>query len=150
MGLFDKIRSQASRVTLDAQKAVMTVIVAAVKADGNIEDDEVAQIRSLCVWSPIFARNSKEEDDALIVFADNFTADEGLEVAVSKAGEALSTALRETAFCFASRIAFSDGYLGEKEKVFLYHLVPWLKIDEDKALQIVEVVAIMNHDSTAR
>lgn len=64
MGLFDKIRSQASRVTLDAQKAVMTVIVAAVKADGNIEDDEVAQIRSLCVWSPIFARNSKEEDDA--------------------------------------------------------------------------------------
>lgn len=149
MGLFDKIRGQASRVTLDAQRAVMTVMVAAVKADGNIEDAEVAQIRSLCVWSPIFARNSKEEDSALIVFADNFTADEGLEGALRKAGEALSTPLRETAFSFAARIAFADGYLGEKEKAFLSNLVPWLKIEEERARQIVEVVAIMNHDSSA-
>lgn len=149
MGLFDKIRGQASKVTLDAQKAVMTVMVAAVKADGNIEDDEVAQIRSLCAWSPIFARNSKEQDTALIVFADNFTADEGLEGAVRKAGEALSTALRETAFCFATKIAFADGYLGEKEKAFLSQLVSWLKIEEDRARQIVEVVAIDNNDTSA-
>lgn len=149
MGLFDKIRGQANKIALDAQKAVMTVMVAAVKADGNIEDDEVAQIRSLCVWSPIFTRNTKEEDTAVIVFADNFTSDEGLEGAVRKAGEVLSPGLRETAFCFATRIAFADGYLGEKEKAFLSSLVDWLKLQEDRARQIVEVVAIMNHDANA-
>lgn len=146
MGLFDGILGKSGAVELDEQKAVMIVIVSAVKADGRISDVEVAQIRSICAWSPIFARNSQEQDSYLIQFADNFTDEHGVEGAVQRAAARIPSPLRETAFSFATRISFADGNVGDSEQRFLASLMQWLALDQSTARKIIEVVAIMNRD----
>lgn len=65
MGLFDKLRG-SSTVTFNPQQALITIVVATVKADGHVSDDEIARIRSLCLLNPLFSSNSTEQDSALL------------------------------------------------------------------------------------
>jgi uncharacterized tellurite resistance protein B-like protein len=102
----------------NVQKAVMTIVIAAIKADGEISDDEVGRLRSMCARSPIFASNSKEEDDAVIAFADNVTTQLKAD-AISKAAAVLKPELRETAFAFACEVILADGIVGEAEDNFI-------------------------------
>jgi hypothetical protein len=55
MGLFDKLRG-SSAVTFNPQQALMTIVVAAVKADGHVSEDEIRRIRSLCLLNPRLKR----------------------------------------------------------------------------------------------
>lgn len=121
----------------DVPVAAMIPCVSAVLADGNVDDDEVSQIRSICIWSPLFASNSSEEDTAIIRKAVHLVDDHGAEAMCANAREVLGAELCETAFSFACRIVFADGHVGTKEMEFLEQLVVWLGIDEAIAQTIV-------------
>ena len=69
MGLFSGLKGKGIEA-LNLHSAVMVPIVAAMLADGEIDDDEVDQIRSVCRWSPIYARNTREQDND-ITLADH-------------------------------------------------------------------------------
>jgi uncharacterized tellurite resistance protein B-like protein len=99
MGLFDSFRAN-SEPEFDTQRAVMTIVISAQLADGEVDDEELARMRSMCARSPIFSNNSKQQDDRVIEFALRVMRQLG-EDAVARAAVALPPPLRETAFAFA-------------------------------------------------
>jgi len=127
----------------------MVPMVAGMLADGSIDEAEVRQIRSICVWSPIYASNSTERDTEIILRAIRLVEDQGPEAMCGKARETLSPALRETAFVFAIRLLFSDGHVGHKEQQTAEKLVRWLGLSDDRARMLVEAVSIMQHTADA-
>lgn len=149
MGLFSGLMGKGVDGPLDAGAAVMIPMVAGMLADGSIDDDEIRQIRSICVWSPIYARNSVDRDTEIILKAIRLVEDIGPASACEKAREALSPALRETAFIFAVRMVFSDGHVGQKEEKVIENLAVWLSLDAARARMLVEAVSIMQHAATA-
>ena len=148
MGLFSGLRGKGTEA-LDVSTAVMVPIVAAMLADGSIDDNEVSQIRSICAWSPIYARNSVEQDTSIIVRAIRMVEDEGSDAMCSKAAALLSPALRETAFVFAVRMVFADGHVGRSEEALVERLAGWLSLDGARAQSFVETVSVMQHAADA-
>lgn len=145
MGLFSGLRGKGADTTLDLSTAVMVPVVCAMMADGEIDDSEVAQIRSLCAWSPIYARNSADRDTEIILRAIRLVQSEGAEQMCRKASSVLSDGLKETAFIFATRIVFADGHVGTKEQQLVESLAVWLGVQEQRARMLVEAVSIMQH-----
>ena len=144
MGLFDGLKTK-TQPTFNAQKAIMTIVIAAIKADGNVSDEEVGRLRSMCVRSPIFAANSKEEDEAVIDFALNVSDQLGLD-AVKKAAEALKPELQETAFAFAVEMILADGMVGDKEEAFISQLAGLLGVSEELGRAVIIVTMIRARD----
>lgn len=127
--------------TFNIQKAVMTIVISAIKADGDVSDEEVGRLRSMCARSPIFASNTKEEDDVVISFADNVTTQLKTE-AIGKAASALKPELRETAFAFACEMILADGIVGEAEDTFISMLAEKLGISDETGRIVVQATII--------
>lgn len=140
MGLFDSFRAK-TEPEFDTQRAVMTIVITALAADGEVDDEEVARMRSMCARSPIFAHNSKQEDDRVIDFALASIRRLGND-ALGRAAAALTPPLRETAFAFAVEIVMADGHVGAQEEAFIDRLVRLLEVDEDVARAVIGVTAI--------
>ncbi len=145
MGLFSSLRGKGSSRELDVGTAVMIPMVAAMLADGSIDDDEIVQIRSICLISPIYANNSRDRDTEIIKKAINLVEDEGPEAMCSKAAQALSAELRETALAFAVMMVMSDGHVGAKEEKLIDGIVGWLSVDHQRAEMIIQVAAILRN-----
>lgn len=139
MGLFSGFKT--IEPSFNSQKAVMTIVVASIKADGEVTNDEVVRLRSMCARSPIFASNSEEEDTAVISFADNVTT-QLKEDAISKAAAALTLELRETAFAFACEMILADGIVGRSEDNFISMLAQNLGVSEELGRAIVTTTII--------
>ena len=139
MGLFSGFKSAEPK--FNPQKAVMTIVVAAIKADGDVSDEEIRRLRSMCARSPIFASNSKEEDDEVISFADTITT-QLKAAAIEKAAATLKPELRETAFAFACEMVLSDGIVGDAEDTFISKLAQSLGISEDIGRAVVTATVI--------
>lgn len=148
MGLFSGLRGKGAD-SLDPSTAVMVPMVAAMLADGSIDDDEVRQIRSICVWSPIYARNSMEQDTDIIKRAIRLVEREGAEAMCKQAAGLLSPALRETAFVFAVRMVFADEQVTQSEERLIENLASWLGIDAARARGFVETISVMQHTANA-
>lgn len=142
MGLFDKLRG-SNAVTFNPQQALMTIVVAAVKADGHISDDEIRRIRSLCLLNPLFSTNSTEQDNAILRFADNTTHQLG-EQAVALAAAALPPASRETAFAYACDMVLADGIVTTDEEHTIIDLTEKLGVSEELAHAIVTTTLVRN------
>jgi uncharacterized tellurite resistance protein B-like protein len=137
MKLFGGLKG-AAEPTFNVQKAIMTIVIAAIKADGEVSEDEIGRLRSMCARSPIFATNSKEEDDTVINFADNVTTQLKAD-AITKAAAALKPELRETAFAFSCEMVLADGIVGEAEDAFISMLAEKLGITEEVGSAVVAV-----------
>ena len=147
--LFAGLRGRGIDESLDIPTAVMIPIVAAMLADGRVDDQELLQIASACSSSPIFDRNSSAENDFLVARAMKLIEDHGLGGACARARQFLSPALRETAFAQAVRVIFSDGHVGMLEREVVEEMINWLEIDRDRARMMVEVVSVLQHPPTA-
>ncbi|MEI9975308.1 MAG: hypothetical protein WDO73_26555 [Ignavibacteriota bacterium] len=90
---------------------------------------------------PDLRNHSKEEDDAVINFADNVTTQLKAE-AIAKAAAALKPELRETAFAFACEMVLADGIVGESEEGFISGLAEKLGITEELGSAVVQVTII--------
>jgi uncharacterized tellurite resistance protein B-like protein len=142
MGLFDSFRSVITP-TFNTQQALMTIVIAAVMADGEVADEEITRVRSMCMLSPLFASNSAEQDLAVIKFAVNVTSQMG-EQAIVSAAEVLSPELRETAFAFACDMVLADGIVGHSEEAFLNVLMHRLGVSEHAGRSIVWTTLVRN------
>lgn len=142
MGLFDSIRSTLNP-TLNTQQAIMTIVVAAIKADGSVSEEELMRLRAMCSLSPIFAANTSDQDRLVAQFADNFT-DQMEDQAIRRAAAALTPELRQTAFAFACDMVLADGLLGQKEQQFIAELAQELGVSEAIGSAIVHVTLVRN------
>ncbi len=123
----------------------MAVALAAVMADGDISDQEVARVRAMCALSPIFSRNTADEDLEVIRFVSNANSQLGRE-AIVQASEFPSQELRETAFAFASDMILADGIVGNEERDFLGEIVGVLGIPDDVGDAVLQATIIRNRE----
>ena len=145
MNLFSGLVERGATIQLNTQSAVMAPVVAAMLADGRVEDGELLQIHAICQTSSIFERNSRLENERLIMKMARAIEDYGAEVFYRRSAATLNPALRETAFTYAVQVNFSDGYVGLLEQEVMQDIAAALQIDPDRARTFVEVVAVMQH-----
>jgi uncharacterized tellurite resistance protein B-like protein len=125
----------------------MTIVVGAVKADGQVSREEVIRLRSMCALSPVFMANTGEQDGAVISFADNVTTQLGDE-AIARAIEVLTPELRETAFAFACDMILADGVLGRDEEVYITKLASKCAIPDETGKAIIYTTIVRNRSAS--
>lgn len=140
MGLFDIFKA-TNPIEFDEQKAIMTVVISAIMADGEANDEEVDRLRSMCARSPIFSSNPIELDNKIIDFAINVIKQLGHE-AITAAAAALKQSLREVAFAFSVEVVIADGMVGADEEGFILDLARRLEISNDVANAVVLTTTI--------
>lgn len=149
MNLFSGLLGRGAALRFDTQGAVMAPVVAAMLADGRIEDEELLQIEATCMTSPIFERNSSEENRRLIMRSARLIEDHGTEAVCRGAAGVLTAPLRETAFTYAAQVIFSDGYVDPFEREMMEALAGMLSIDLERARNLIDIVSVMHHPATA-
>lgn len=146
MPIFARTRDPQEAVA----RAVITPAVATMVADGSVSDAEMHQLINLVAFSPIFTPGV---DPARVrPLIDEIQRDverKGHQAMMRAAANALSPALRETAMCFALRVALADGRIEEGEKDALVAAAGCLQISRAVFDRIFEVVMMMQRGPTA-
>jgi hypothetical protein len=68
----------------------------------------------------------------------------GLPAILTGCAKVIPLDLRPTAFALATDLALADGRIGDREKAFIDELQVVLRIDDDTAARIIEVMMIKN------
>ena len=142
MGLFDKIRNSIAP-KLDEQKGVMTIALAAVAADGAVQQEEMLRLQTVCLLSPIFSNLRGGQLETVVRDSANQLGKLGPE-AISGAAAKLTPELRETAFAFAVDMVLADGTISGEEEKFIEDLAKKLQVSDKLAKEIIQVTAIRN------
>lgn len=142
MSFLDRL-SDVEDLKFNTQRALMTIAIAATRADGDASEQEINRVKAMCVLSPVFCSNAAEEDLEAIRFAENAVNQLGWD-AVGQAAQSLSPQLRETSFAFACDVVLADGIVGEGEKEFLAEIAKALELDDKVADSILQTSIIRN------
>lgn len=124
-------------------RAVLAPAVLTMASDGRATEAEMALLQNLCAFSPIFARLPEGAVLALIerILADLQEA--GAEPVIENCAEVLPMDLRETAFCFAMRVAMVDGVLAHREKQALSEIAERFAMPDEVVDRIIDVVGML-------
>lgn len=145
MDILAKLRGRGSETVDDIPTAVMTPIVAAMLADGRVDEAEVLHVETICATSPIFERNSAAQNERLILHVTRMVEDRGPEAMCRLAAGTLSPPLRETAFIYALRVIFSDNNVGDLEREVVGNLANWLEVPEPRAAMMIDIASVMQN-----
>ena len=124
-------------------KAVATPAVSTMIADDELSAPELRQFGNLCAFSPIFAGFDEAARSRIVSEIIVDLKRHGAAKAIKAAAEALSPALRETAFCFAARIALADGRLAGEEKTAIEQIAALMAVDDGVVEKILAVIAML-------
>ncbi len=130
-------------------RSVLTPAISTMIADGDISGFESTQIANLCAFSPIYGEISRGDLDGMIEEVVEEIVNLGHPETIRQAGAALSPALRETALCFAMRVAMADGSINDRERETLVQTAEHLAIDPAIFDQILDVVTMMQRPAAA-
>ncbi|MBO9445161.1 tellurite resistance TerB family protein [Ruegeria sp. R14_0] len=148
MALFSRLRGGSSQDTSIA-RAVLAPAVLTMAADGRIDDAEVIQLTNMLTFSPIFLPLGGKATGELIKTVLKDLQKSGPDKVITESAQLLSPALRETAFCFAMRVAMADGVLEESEKNVLSGTASRLQLSDQAFESIVHVVTMMQRSAAA-
>ena len=127
--------------TLNTQSALIFVMVTMSASDSGIGDDELRTIGRIVESLPVFKGVDR---DALVAAAQNCVSmlepEDGLDAVLGLVKQALSPALRETAYALACEVAASDGKLEQEELRLLELIGDELEIDRLHASAIERCV----------
>ena len=145
MGLFDKVFSKAPQAEpLNAQEAFAGIALAMAGADGSIAQSEWDGIVNYICRLRLYDNYSGPAFDKMFDKIFRILKNQGPSALVSAAVEGLPEDLKLTAFACAVDIALADGVVEEEEKEIINQLAEALKVPEQTAVQIIEVVIIKN------
>lgn len=150
MSIFSRLRGAVRERPAEATaRAVLTPAVSTMVADGSIDRSELTQLCNVCSFSPIFFQTSQKELEAMVGAVIDEIRRSGHDATIAAAARGLSPALRETALCFAMRIAFADGRVEEGERNSLARTATHMEIAMPTFEKIIEVVAMMQRPPNA-
>ena len=149
MAIFGKKMSASASRNDTVARAVLVPAVSTMVADGEVSQVELDQLSNVCGFSPIFFKYTQDEMLGMIREIIDEISQSNVPTVVKKATKDLSPPLRETALCFAMRIAVADGRLDENEKSVLAGTASVMGISQEKFGVIFEVVAMMQRPAAA-
>lgn len=148
MGLFGILgggRSSGPVGVIDdpVARAVLTPAVSTMVGDGEVNQAETAQINNLIAFSPIFFEHGPATITAYIQHIIDQIAKNGHEATIKAAAAELPQPLRETAMCFAIRMALADGVIEDGEKASLAQTGHYMDIPPETFGKMLEVLAML-------
>ncbi|MEO1456316.1 MAG: tellurite resistance TerB family protein [Pseudomonadota bacterium] len=143
MSFFAKLRRATPPASEDIPRAVMTPAVAAIMADGEMQQEEVTQLSNLCAFSPVFAHIEPKRLADMVRELIAEIMDTGGDTVLREASLKLSPELRETAFCFVVRVVMADGTVEAREKDALSRIADILQLEAGAVADIYRVIAML-------
>ena len=135
--------------TTQIARAVLTPAVSTMISDGDISDWELVQLSNVCSFSPIFFEIDGDAMHGMVRAIIDEIRLQGHAETIKRAAVSLSPNLRETALCFALRVALADGRIDEGEKNSISQTGYFMDIEPAVFDQILAVVAMMQRPPTA-
>ncbi|MEM9046466.1 MAG: tellurite resistance TerB family protein [Pseudomonadota bacterium] len=117
-------------------------------ADGSISESEKAQLANMMSFSPIYAHHDAKQIVGCINEVLESLKGDPAQVLTGSA-ERLSPALRETALCFAIRIALADGHVDDGERTALIATAASMQIEPSSFGAIFEVMSMLQRRADA-
>ncbi|MEM6676610.1 MAG: tellurite resistance TerB family protein [Pseudomonadota bacterium] len=143
MSFLDRLRGHQPPADEIVPRAIMAPAVSAMLADGVPAAEEISQLSNLCLFSPIFAHLAPERLAEMVREIQSEIVDRGGRTVLEEAAATLPPALRETAFCFAVRIAMADGTIPANEEKALEVIAGILGLSGVTATTIYTVIAML-------
>jgi hypothetical protein len=125
-------------------EAMASLLVAAIAVDGLVSAEEAARIGGILATSRILRQGGNGSTQALANRAVALLTEYGLPAILTGCAKVIPLDLRPTAFALATDLALADGRIGDREKAFIDELQVVLRIDDDTAARIIEVMMIKN------
>ena len=147
MSAHDQALDHRTALKLSRAEAVATVLVGCAAVDGVLRAEEASRLNEVLTSSRWMLESGVEAKGALTTRALNLIADHGLAAVLTACAEAIPAELRPTAFALAMDLALADGRLGSRENTLIDELQGALRIDDDLARKIVDVLLIKNRVS---
>ncbi|WP_420587199.1 tellurite resistance TerB family protein [Ruegeria sp.] len=136
-------------MTLSGIRVVLAPAVLTMAADGRIDEAEVVQLTNMLAFSPIFLPLGGKATGDMIKAVLKDLQKSGPDKVITESAQTLSPALRETAFCFAMRVAMADGVLEESEKNVLSGTASRMQLSQESFDSIIQVVTMMQRSAAA-
>lgn len=133
---------RTGRLTLD--EALIALFIGAMNANDHVAPDEAARAHHL-IWSARrFRRKSGDTVGKLIQDMRSLVEESDARAVVGRVAKAIPARLRAPAFAVVADLLLADGKLEGRERRFLHGLGSELKLGQDIARQIVDVVVLKN------
>jgi hypothetical protein len=143
MGLFDSLLGgQTAQQGFTKQEAFLAIMLISVAADGNVSNDEIAEIAVRSKRMQSLKQMSNDQLGSTIRKLVDQAKSQGIPAILKKTVEALPAELRPTAFAVAADLMLGDGSVQGNEMKALELLQQSLEVPNDLALKIVEVFQI--------
>ncbi len=146
MGLFDRLSQLRPKQddNLDSAESFAALMIAAIAADGQIEESSARLVATTLSRMKLFENYSDEKMIRTNERIIRILQKEGPEYLVKIASEGLPQELYLTSFAVACDLILSDGVGSEEEQQLLNDLYNFLSIEEATANNIIEVMIIKN------
>lgn len=147
--LFNTQRPAPPRLEDAIAKAVLVASVIVMRADGATTREEMIELANLCSFSPIFAAFGSHKTVEMLVQAEQEASTKSIDQMIQESAQVLSPALRETAICFAYRVAMADGRLDQAEEVVLIKIAAHYGVPFETYSKIVDVFGMLQRSDAA-
>jgi hypothetical protein len=135
-------KPRTSRLTLD--EALLALFIGAMNANDHVAAAEAARAHHL-IWSTRrFRRRSGDSVGKLIQDMRTLVEESDAAAMVGRIAKAIPARLREPAFAVVVDLLLADGKLDGRERRFLHGLGSELKLRQDVARQIIDVIVLKN------
>jgi tellurite resistance protein len=147
MSSSDHTVHQDTKLKLSRLDAVVAVLVGCAAVDGVLKAEEAGRLNEVLTSSRWVLESGVEATAGVTTRALNLITDHGLPAVLTACAEAIPAELRATTFALAMDLALADGRLGSRENTLIDQLQRALRIDDDLARKIIEVLLIKNRAS---
>jgi tellurite resistance protein len=138
---------QRRPLKLSRAEAVVTVLMGCAAVDGVVRAEEASRLNEVLTSSRWILEFGAEAAAGLRARAMNLIIDHGLPAVLTACAEAIPADLRPTTFALAMDLTLADGRLGSRENTLIDELQRALRIDDDLARKIIDVLLIKNRAS---
>ena len=144
MSVIDKVlqEQQTQSPELTLREAAMTVLVAAVGADGTVGLEEGHRLNEFLSSMRLFHHVPADHLQRLTENALDLVTHTGADELLAACAAVIPGDLRASLYALAVELALVDGTIAEREKQFSGKLQAAFAIDDVTAMKIVEVLLI--------
>lgn len=132
------------KLKMSEPEAFTAFAICAVKADGVVTPEEVAQMATTLARVRFYEGWSEGRISSFLNDITERFQQEGTEVVLKAAAAALRPDLRPTAYAVAIDLIMSDHIVDDHEEIVLDKMKSYLGLADDEARRIFDVMAIKN------
>lgn len=143
MGILDEVLN-GKQAQLTQAEALAGIVVAAAIADRCLSNEEAVGLQASLLRMRLFKGWTEGQFSNLFTKLADIFEKQGANALLKLSADSLAQEYHETAFTLSTDLILADGTVAEQEKNFLSQLQQLLRVEDQLARKIVEVMMIKN------